>query len=178
MIFQILAKDHLSCQTSYVSAQSCTRGALERIPNLQKLGIRVQLAPDVVEHYSFLYDTCEYIHRFETLKCVVVNPIVDVAAPHGLPPELSRRLVKLCLSRLRYPWDNLGQASSLPLLRVLKLRRYAFRGPNGKLAYSNLKHFEFWLLRTVKNVKIVYHEESIIPQTRQLKKANIKTNLR
>lgn len=128
-----------------VSAQSCTRGVLERIPNLRKLGIRVELGPDAVKHhFGFLDDIRDYLHKLETLKCVVVNPIVDVAAPRGLLPDLSRSIVKLSLSGLGYPWEDLSQISSLPNLRVLKLRCYAFRGPKWEVGV-----FEFEALRVL-----------------------------
>ncbi|KAI3464224.1 hypothetical protein Pfo_020887 [Paulownia fortunei] len=113
-----------------VSAHSCTKGVLERIPNLKKLGIRIELAPDAAEPLC-CFDHISHLDELESLKCVIVNPILrsEVAAP---PPPLSifpSGLKKLTLSGFGYPWEELSKIASLPNLEVFKLQCYAFRGP-------------------------------------------------
>ncbi|KAK6153263.1 hypothetical protein DH2020_012902 [Rehmannia glutinosa] len=110
-----------------VSPHSCTQNIFEGLPNLKKLGIRIELAPDVVEPLS-CFDHVSHLHNLESLKCVVVNPIFKCAPPTSTIffPE---SLKKLSLSGLGYPWKYMRVIASLPNLEVLKLRCYAFRGP-------------------------------------------------
>ncbi|KAI3464226.1 hypothetical protein Pfo_020889 [Paulownia fortunei] len=132
-----------------VSAQSCTKGVLESIPNLKKLGIRIELAPDAAEPLS-CFDYISHLHGLITLKCVIVNPklrseVVAQPAPRSIFPS---SLKKLTLSGFGYPWKDMSMIASLPNLRVLKLRCYAFRGPKWE-TYDTDKGFtklEFLLI--------------------------------
>ncbi|KAI3464105.1 hypothetical protein Pfo_020768 [Paulownia fortunei] len=132
-----------------VSAQSCTKGVLESIPNLKKLGIRIELAPDAAEPLC-CFDHISHLHGLITLKCVIVNPklrseVVAQPAPRSRFPS---SLKKLTLSGFGYPWKDMSMIASLPNLRVLKLRCYAFRGPEWE-TYDTDKGFtklEFLLI--------------------------------
>ncbi|KAK6153297.1 hypothetical protein DH2020_012936 [Rehmannia glutinosa] len=112
-----------------VSPHSCTKGVLEGLPNLMKLGIQIELAPDVDEALS-CFDHISYLYALESLKCVVVNPeirheVVAPPAPLSIFPSL---LKKLSLSGFGYLWEDTHIFASLPSLEELKLRCYAFRG--------------------------------------------------
>ncbi|KAL8498809.1 hypothetical protein ACS0TY_021950 [Phlomoides rotata] len=50
-----------------VRAESCTKSILERIPNLQKLGIRIELVPGSSEP-SFSFDHISHLKRIKSLK--------------------------------------------------------------------------------------------------------------
>ncbi|XP_012829196.1 PREDICTED: putative late blight resistance protein homolog R1A-10 [Erythranthe guttata] len=130
-----------------VSAQSCTEDVLERIPNLQKLGIRIELALENVDQKPFFcFDHISHLHELNTLKCVVVNPQItlsEIVAPIFPLSIFPSSLVKLTLSGLGYPWEEMSRISSLPNLRVLKLKCYAFRGPKWEV----VGRFEFEALR-------------------------------
>ncbi|KAK6153292.1 hypothetical protein DH2020_012931 [Rehmannia glutinosa] len=130
-----------------VSVHSCTKGVLERLPNLMKLGVQLELTPDVVEPLSFFEDI-SHLNKLESLNCVVVNPKLrsEVVAT---PPRLSifsSGLHKLSLSGFGFPWKDTRVIASLPCLRVLKLRSYAFRGPKWETNDEGFRWVEFLLI--------------------------------
>ncbi|KAG8388536.1 hypothetical protein BUALT_Bualt02G0135700 [Buddleja alternifolia] len=111
-----------------VNAHNCTKKVLQGIPNLKKLGIQIELTLDNAEALSF-FDHLAHLHQLKSLKCVVVNPNTrsQVVAPiSSLPPGLK----KLSLSGFGYPWEYMKTIAKHHNLEVLKLRGYAFRGPN------------------------------------------------
>ncbi|GFP96521.1 putative late blight resistance protein homolog r1a-6, partial [Phtheirospermum japonicum] len=97
---------------SGVSARSCTRGVLGRMPNLMKLGIRIESLHEAVGTFNSLGDF-SYLIRLESFKCVVLNPgfgSQDVSFTPSFPV-------------------NIRKTSLMPNLEVQKLRWHAFRGP-------------------------------------------------
>ncbi|XP_012829191.1 PREDICTED: putative late blight resistance protein homolog R1A-10 [Erythranthe guttata] len=111
-----------------VSPQSCTKDVFEGMPNLQKLGIRIEFAPDASES-SNCFDHVSHLNELKSLKCVVVNPVFDTKVV--APPKFSifpERLKKLSLSGFGYPWEDMNKIALLPNLEVLKLQCHAFRG--------------------------------------------------
>lgn len=80
-----------------VSALSCTKIVFESLPNLKKLGIRIELAPDVVWPLTCFDDIC-LLGSLESLKCEIVNPdySYEVVALKTLPSSFK----KLSLSGL------------------------------------------------------------------------------
>ncbi|KAK4427046.1 hypothetical protein Salat_1473500 [Sesamum alatum] len=127
-----------------ISARSCTKKILERIPNLQKLGIQIELALDVVEPLR-CFDRLASL-QLESLKCVIMNPnsillVVVPAPPVSIFPS---NLKKLTLSGLRLPWEYMSAIAELSDLKVLKLKCYAFQGPvwetNDEHVFPKLKY--------------------------------------
>lgn len=60
---------------SGVSAHSCTKGVFARMPNLMKLGIRIESSShDEVENLSFLGNFASLYEEFKSFKFVDVNP--------------------------------------------------------------------------------------------------------
>ncbi|KAL0289435.1 UNVERIFIED_CONTAM: putative late blight resistance proteinR1A-4 [Sesamum calycinum] len=119
-----------------ISARSCTKEVLIRIPNLNKLGTRIELPLDVAEplfcsdHLVHLAD-----HRYlKSFKCSIVNPSprLQVLGRSRPIPILPWSLRKLTLSGLGFPWEHMRYIANLPFLEVLKLRCYAFQGPEWK----------------------------------------------
>ncbi|KAI3464151.1 hypothetical protein Pfo_020814 [Paulownia fortunei] len=108
-----------------VNAHSCTKGVLERVPNLKKLGIQIELAPDAAE----------------PLSCF--DHVVAPPAPLSIFPS---GLQKLSLSGFGYPWKYMRMISALPNLEVLKLRCYAFRGPEWETYEGEFPQLKFLLL--------------------------------
>ncbi|KAH6778925.1 hypothetical protein C2S52_010162 [Perilla frutescens var. hirtella] len=113
---------------SNVGAHSCTEGVLKAIPNLEKLGIQIELAYDD-DHGKLLscLNQISNLKELRSLKCVMVScEIVTPLAPFPIfPPNVT----KLSLSGLGYPWEEMSKIALLLSLEVLKLRSYAFRGP-------------------------------------------------
>ncbi|KAL7115289.1 hypothetical protein ACP275_04G175400 [Erythranthe tilingii] len=113
-----------------ISPHCCTKEILERIPRLEKLGIRFDLSHG---HDAKSLNWLDAIsNHARTVKCVVVNPIprseVVVCPPAPLFTNIYSSLAKLSLSGFGYPWEDISKIASLRCLHVLKLRCYAFRG--------------------------------------------------
>ncbi|KAL8056953.1 hypothetical protein ABFX02_04G151900 [Erythranthe guttata] len=128
-----------------VSPRCCTEELLERIPLLSKLKIRFDLSVDTNESSNYLLDFISRV-SLSSLKCVVLNPIQRcefVVLPRApIVTNFDSRVVKLSLSGFGYPWEDMSTISSMWSLQVLKLRRYAFRGPKWETrdrAFKSLK---------------------------------------
>ncbi|KAL0282929.1 UNVERIFIED_CONTAM: putative late blight resistance proteinR1C-3 [Sesamum radiatum] len=106
---------------------SCTKKVVKRIPNLKKLGIRIETGPDDVEPL-YCFDNLVYLRQLQSLKCSVMNPSLQRVVPASLVPIFPPSLKKLTLSGLGYPWGYMSDIAELRNLEVLKLRCYAFRG--------------------------------------------------
>ncbi|KAH6828922.1 hypothetical protein C2S53_013489 [Perilla frutescens var. hirtella] len=115
-----------------VSATSCTREVLTKLPNITKLGIQIELMPEsgISIPLSFFSPFAE-LKNLDTLKCSVVNPELEYGSVAFLNPlwMIPSRLRKLHLSGLGYPWKDMEVIGLMPNLKVLKLRCYAFQGP-------------------------------------------------
>ncbi|XP_057780719.1 uncharacterized protein LOC130999230 isoform X2 [Salvia miltiorrhiza] len=113
-----------------VGYHTFTEEVLRGIPNLQKLGIQIDLAPgDAPDPFHEYLNRISSLSKLESLECVVVNPEVEPGvappAPRSMfPPSLER----LSLSGLGYPWEYMSIIEELKNLRVLELRGYAFQG--------------------------------------------------
>ncbi|KAL7138859.1 hypothetical protein ABFS83_09G010700 [Erythranthe nasuta] len=139
---------------SGVGAHSCTKRVLTRIPNLTKLGIRIETKDDdetaAVEALSFLGGGDRFAsvyEEFESFKCVVINPrLVRCRVIPNFPANIS----KISLSGCGFPWENMRVIAELPNLRVLKLRWCAFSGPvwemRRKNRYALFNGLEFLLM--------------------------------
>ncbi|KAL0364528.1 UNVERIFIED_CONTAM: putative late blight resistance proteinR1C-3 [Sesamum angustifolium] len=110
-----------------VSGRSCTKKVVKRIPNLKKLGIRIETGPDDFEPL-YCFDNLVYLRQLQSLKCSVMNPSLQRVVPASLVPIFPPSLKKLTLSGLGYPWGYMSDIAELRNLEVLKLRCYAFRG--------------------------------------------------
>ncbi|KAI3464223.1 hypothetical protein Pfo_020886 [Paulownia fortunei] len=134
----------LKIKEQYVSAHSCTKGVLESIPNLKKLGIRIELAAEPLS----CFDHISHLHELESLKCVIVNPELksEVVAPPIPLSIFPSGLKKLSLSGFGYPWEEMSKIASLPNLKVLKLRCYAFRGPEWRICEGEFSRLNILLL--------------------------------
>ncbi|XP_020547261.1 putative late blight resistance protein homolog R1A-10 isoform X2 [Sesamum indicum] len=124
-----------------VSAHSCTYKVFERIPNLIKLGVQMELAPDVDEPLC-CFELLASLHKLESLKWSVVNPNLQLLVPAASVPIFPPGLKKLTLSGLGFPWEYMSTIARLENLEVLKLQCYAFQGQvwNTKLSiFSKLR---------------------------------------
>ncbi|KAH6829391.1 hypothetical protein C2S53_016819, partial [Perilla frutescens var. hirtella] len=132
-----------------VSVQSCTKRVLKRIPNLKKLGIQIELAPNDDNENSKNPFGClnriSRLRKLESLKCVVVNPelMSDVVAPPAPRSMFPSGLKKLSLSGLGYPWEYMSIIGKLRNLQVLKLRCYAFEGPAWEIDSTSFSQLKF-----------------------------------
>ncbi|KAL2253917.1 UNVERIFIED_CONTAM: Disease resistance protein PIK5-NP [Sesamum indicum] len=115
---------------SGISIRSCTKEVIKRIPNLKRLGIRIEVPPDTAEPLICFYDLV-YLIKLKSLKCSAVNPNLKLQGLGPKPPApfFPVFLRKLTLGGLGLPWEEMNLIACLPNLEVLKLRCYAFRGP-------------------------------------------------
>ncbi|KAL1548373.1 putative late blight resistance protein R1A-10 [Salvia divinorum] len=142
-----VALRHLSTLVG-VSARSCTKKVLRKVSGLKRLGIRIELEPDENDDPYRCLNRISRLRRLESLKCVVVNPDF---MPERVPPPAPRSmfpwgLKKLSLSGLGYPWEYMKIISKLENLQVLKLRCYAFQGPDWELRDDDLHALRFLLI--------------------------------
>ncbi|EYU17780.1 hypothetical protein MIMGU_mgv11b023716mg [Erythranthe guttata] len=124
-----------------VGPQSCIKDVFERIPNLLKLGIQIELAPGATHEPFCFFDHISHLHKLQLLKCVIVNPILQIKIPTHLPIFPST-LIDLTLSGLGYPWEDTSMISSLPNLKILKLHCYAFHGPKWQVHKNDFRQLE------------------------------------
>ncbi|XP_057810264.1 putative late blight resistance protein homolog R1A-10 [Salvia miltiorrhiza] len=120
-----------------VSANSCTREVVKRIPNLRRLGIEVELKPDdddgdADDDESNSFVCLSYISQLENLASLaycVKNPELKYefnTIPLSMFPS---SLEVLNLGGLGYHWEYMNDIGSLlPNLEVLILECYAFQG--------------------------------------------------
>ncbi|PIN04497.1 Apoptotic ATPase [Handroanthus impetiginosus] len=129
---------------SDVSVNSCSQEILERTPNLEKLGIQIELTPDAVQPL-YCFDHFSHLRSLRSLKCVIVNPkpSSQVVASSMILPSC---LVKLSLGGLGHPWRCMKTIAKLPRLKVLKLRCYAFQGPVWETSHDEFSSLEYLLL--------------------------------
>ncbi|KAL3651643.1 hypothetical protein CASFOL_004645 [Castilleja foliolosa] len=129
-----------------VSPRVCTKHVFKGLPNLKKLGIRIELSADHEPLYCF--DHISHLNKVESLKCVVVNPVFrsEVVAPLVTISLFPKSLKMLSLSGLGCAWDDIKAISSLPRLEVLKLRCYAFRGSKWETPKKGFPSLELLLI--------------------------------
>ncbi|XP_047953935.1 putative late blight resistance protein homolog R1A-10 [Salvia hispanica] len=117
-----------------VSAKSCTREILKRIPNLKELGILLELKPyeDDDDGSNSLIDfdyISEELCNLHILSYFVLNPNMkyEFVVPLSMFPS---SLTRLELKGLGFAWRDMNHIGSLvPNLKDLRLEHYAFRGP-------------------------------------------------
>ncbi|KAL7154905.1 hypothetical protein ABFS83_03G035400 [Erythranthe nasuta] len=122
---------------SGVSAHSCTKRVLTRIPNLTKFGVRIETKDGdgaaAVEALSFLGGGdcfASVYEEFELFKCIVINPsLVRCLIILNFPANIR----KISLSGCGFRWEYMRVIAELPNLRVLKLRWCAFSGPEWEM---------------------------------------------
>nr|XP_043640332.1 putative late blight resistance protein homolog R1A-10 [Erigeron canadensis]XP_043640333.1 putative late blight resistance protein homolog R1A-10 [Erigeron canadensis] len=119
---------------STISPDSCTENILARTPNLKKLGIRGKLAILMEERKgSSLFDNLAKLDNLEKLK--LLNDTFPQPPSEGklrsLPPsyKFPPHLNKLTLSDTLLDWQHMSTIGMLPNLEVLKLKVFAFKGP-------------------------------------------------
>ncbi|XP_057810263.1 putative late blight resistance protein homolog R1A-10 [Salvia miltiorrhiza] len=121
-----------------VSANSCTREVLKRIPNLKHLEIEAELKPyDNDDDETNPLSCLSYISQLQNLVALrysIKNPEIKhefKTIPLSMFPS---SLTMLNLSGLGYPWKYMNDIGSLlPNLEFLTLESYAFRGPEWEI---------------------------------------------
>ncbi|XP_057812371.1 putative late blight resistance protein homolog R1A-4 [Salvia miltiorrhiza] len=121
-----------------VSANSCTREVLKRIPNLKRLSIDVELKPYDDDDETNPLSSLSYISKLQNLEALIyriTNPDIKRELPTIIHLSMfPSSLSKLELSGVGYPWASLNDIGSvLPKLELLILRCYAFLGPEWEI---------------------------------------------
>ncbi|XP_057789235.1 putative late blight resistance protein homolog R1C-3 isoform X2 [Salvia miltiorrhiza] len=131
-----------------VNASICTISEhFPKVPCIRKLGVRIELTP-YDDHNDLLscFGCISTLESLEMLKCSITNPVVmyDYVFPGSL--MFPRGLKKLHLSGMGFSWEYMDVIGSLPFLRVLKLRAYAFRGPKWEAQEESFLKLRFLLI--------------------------------
>nr|GMC46508.1 putative late blight resistance protein homolog R1B-14 [Ipomoea batatas] len=115
---------------STISPSSCIGDIFDKTPDLQKLGIRGNLAElmDVKQGGVSLFDNLQKLDRLENLK--LINDALQSNKLRSFPraEKFPRRLRKMTLFNTAFEWKDLSALGSLDELEVLKLEDNAFRG--------------------------------------------------
>ncbi|XP_047944719.1 putative late blight resistance protein homolog R1C-3 [Salvia hispanica] len=116
-----------------VNASICTIFKLsQRIPNIKKLGIQIELTPyEDCNDLLSCFDCISRLESLETLKLSITNPVIKKGRVFPVIDgalKLPCNLKKLHLSGMGFPWKYMNDIASLPNLEALKLRSYAFQG--------------------------------------------------
>ncbi|XP_031100811.1 putative late blight resistance protein homolog R1B-14 [Ipomoea triloba] len=113
-----------------ISPSSCTGEILHKTPDLQKLGIRGNLAEllETRQGGISLFDNIQKLDCLENLK--LINDALHGNKLRSFPraEKFPRRLRKMTLSNTPFDWKDFGILASLEELEVLKLEEDAFRG--------------------------------------------------
>ncbi|KAK4394852.1 putative late blight resistance proteinR1A-4 [Sesamum angolense] len=134
---------------SNVSGHSCSKQVFEATPNLMKLGVCIELTEDTAAAAPLcLLDYVTLLNQLESFKCIIVNPTREfqvVARPDSVSIFPST-LRKITLSGCGFPWEDMKILAQLPNLEALKLRCYAFQGPEWELDEEDFIRLKFLLL--------------------------------
>ncbi|XP_057789239.1 putative late blight resistance protein homolog R1B-12 isoform X2 [Salvia miltiorrhiza] len=131
-----------------VNANICTILEFSRkVPWITKLGVQIELTPYDDHNDLLSCFGCVSTHEsLKILKCSIINPVFkyDYAFSSSflLPPWLK----KLHLSGMGFSWEFMDVIGSLPFLKVLKLRAYAFRGPKWEVREGSFVKLKFLLI--------------------------------
>ncbi|XP_042039198.1 putative late blight resistance protein homolog R1B-14 [Salvia splendens] len=110
---------------SAINAANCTQEFFKNVPNLKKLGVWIE-APASVSLYL------DHLQDLEAFKFRVLNPIPGKEIYLERDLVFPEKLEKLSLSGCGLSWDRLADIGPFPCLQVLKLRQFAFQGPEWK----------------------------------------------
>ncbi|KAH6761497.1 hypothetical protein C2S52_018930 [Perilla frutescens var. hirtella] len=132
-----------------VSIHSCNREVLERLPNIRKLGIQIELTHSGDDDLNF-----DYIWKLKNLEVLKWSSIDKPEVKYGcvVTPQkpivslFPSRLWKLYLSGLGYPWKYMEAIGEIPNLEVLKLRCYAFKGPKWETKLNSFLDLKYLVI--------------------------------
>ncbi|KAL9177984.1 hypothetical protein ABFS82_01G095800 [Erythranthe guttata] len=145
---------------SGVSVHSCTMEVLSRIPKLTRIAVQIESAHDSTETFNFFDHVASLYEKFQSFKCVVVNPNLSSQIVRSVP-NFPMNIRKISLSGCGFPWENMEVIASLPNLIVLKLRWYAFCGPLWKTSKGQFPSLEFLLLEDLDIVNLEFDIQSL-----------------
>ncbi|KAL8491064.1 hypothetical protein ACS0TY_022908 [Phlomoides rotata] len=128
---------------------------LNRVSNLKKLGIKIELAPDAADPL-YCFGHISHLTKLESLKCVIVNPEfkLGIVSPVLSFPCFSFCLKELSLSGMGYSWKEMSNIASMPNLEVLKLRFNGLRGPEWELEENGFPNLQALLSEYIDLVKL------------------------
>ncbi|KAL3510639.1 hypothetical protein ACH5RR_030040 [Cinchona calisaya] len=136
-----LAPKHLQ-NLSTIAFANCTKEIFSIMPRLKKLGICETKEDYSSDESSKCLSNLVYLHQLQELKCSFYRQSTKARKINGLDAFPSN-LRKLTLSWSYIPWESMIIIARLPNLEVLKLKNYAFQGPEWEPfgeGFHQLKH--------------------------------------
>ncbi|KAL2478886.1 putative late blight resistance protein-like protein R1A-6 [Forsythia ovata] len=120
-----------------------TEEILKRISNLKKLGIGYEYGLMNLEY--FYLNNLVRLHQLESLKCLFFESSPSFLHNIIILPQLK----KLTLGGIFIPWKDMTIIGSLPNLEVLKLKRFAFDGPEWEPNEGEFLQLKYLLLENI-----------------------------
>ncbi|XP_012827292.1 PREDICTED: disease resistance protein RPM1-like [Erythranthe guttata] len=154
-----------------VGPHSCTKDVFEKIPNLKVLLISIELVPDSTKLLSF-FDHIFHLHQLDILTCEIKNPILkaEVVTPLAPLSNFPATLTSLTLTGgFGYQWEEISKISSLPNLRLLRLKCYAFRGPKWVVRDGEFQRLEVIVIEDIDLEQWAFQNSSCLPAIRVLR---------
>ncbi|XP_057789226.1 putative late blight resistance protein homolog R1C-3 [Salvia miltiorrhiza] len=116
-----------------------------KVPYIRKLVVQTPYD----DHHDLLscFGCISTLESLEILKFSIIDPEIKYYdAFSSALMMLPRRLVKLHLSGMGFPWEYMNAIGSLPFLEVLKLRAYACQGPKWEAQEGSFLQLKFLLI--------------------------------
>ncbi|XP_027098270.1 putative late blight resistance protein homolog R1A-3 [Coffea arabica] len=129
---------------STIRLTSCTREVFRSMPYLRRLAICETKEDHNTNETSKYLSSLVHLPLLEALKCSFYR---DAKPWRTLPWDaFPSNLRKLTLSWSYLPWEDMTNISRLPKLEVLKLRNYAFLGPEWEPPEDGFLHLKQLLI--------------------------------
>ncbi|XP_031123638.1 uncharacterized protein LOC116026298 [Ipomoea triloba] len=125
---------------STISPKSCSEEIFDKMPNLQKLGVRGNVSELLESKESggiCLFDNIRKLEKLENLKLMheafndeaAATTLRSIPKAEKFPPNLR----KLTLSKTSFDWKDICTLGSLDKLEVLKLEEFSAKGESWEL---------------------------------------------
>ncbi|KAL3512862.1 hypothetical protein ACH5RR_025579 [Cinchona calisaya] len=152
---------------SKLSLSSCTMEVFASLPNLKKLGIYETAEAHITEKcwlgciypsdtlFTSVYtvgrklsniSNIAQLLKLETLKLIFMKQFLEEQRWYPRVDQFPPNLKKLTLSFSYLPWENMNILSVLPNLEVLKLKNYAFIGPDWQFYEEGFGQLKYLLI--------------------------------
>lgn len=141
---------------STVTFSICTKEVFDIMPCLRKLGICETEEDYSSDESSKCLSNLVYLSHLQELKCSFYKQTTIARKVIG-SDIFPSSLRNLTLSWSYMPWESMSTIAVLPNLEVLKLKNYAFQGPEWEPSEEGFRHLKLLL---IENTDLVHWKAS------------------